>query len=363
MALINGIYIHVIDEDTKTETEASEHSVENGSNITDHIKVKPAVVSLSGKAVNYTAYSSETKTEQKTINAWLSLVKRDGSAFDTMSFDRLSNELLTFYGGADWHDSGDVRYLDENGNVVNCSTAASTGIYAVRFELVMPYASTVRIQNAVKDYCCFNIINKSTTSYNVRDYDADSEATNDFVLSNTYKGQTGRIRTEFTNYDTETSTTNFSEEKSAAWVLDCLKSWLKSGALVTYEGRNYLTNYQIRSLNTSHPNEVTGGAKFDMELREFKGATNSYTAANGAVANGGVQQISQGDNSEVWYEVQLGDSLYNLISQYSNLKRDLAGGTAYTTIDWIMEKNPRAFDNPSDCTTLKAYEKILMGYR
>lgn len=358
MALINGIYIHVTNESVNTEAEASEHSIENGSDITDHIKVNPAEVSLSGKIVNYTAHTAENKTEQKAITAWLNLVKRDGSAFDTMSFDRLNNELLAFYGGANWRNSGDIRYLDENDNVINCNTSESTKVYAVRFEMVLPYASTVRIQNAFKEYCCFNIINKSTTGYNVRDYDADSEVTNDFVLSNTYKGELGRIRTEFTNYDTETTAVSSSEERSAAWVLDCLKSWLKSGALVIYEGRNYLANYQIRSFNSEHPNTVTGGADFSMTLREFKGAANSYTGANG-----GVQQISQGDNSEIWYEVQLGDSLYNLIAEYRNLKRDPIDGTAYTTIDWIMQKNPHAFDNPNDCTTLKAYEKILLGYR
>ncbi len=358
MALINGIYIHVTDENVTSETEASEHAVEKGADITDHIKVNPAEASLSGKIVNYTAYTSENKTEQKSITAWLNLVKRDGSAFDTMSFDRLNNELLAFYGGADWRNSGDIRYLDENDNVINCSASESTKIYAVRFEMVMPYASTVRIQSAFKQYCCFNIINKSTTGYNVRDYDADSEVINDFVLSNTCNGESGRVRTEFTNYDTETNVVSSSEERSAAWVLDSLKSWLKSGALVVYEGRNYLANYQIRSLKTEHPNTVTGGADFSMELREFKGAANSY-----AGANGGIQQISQGDNSEVWYDVQLGDSLYNLISEYRTLKRDPIDGTAYTTIDWIMQKNPHAFSNPDDCTTLRAYEKILLGYR
>lgn len=42
MALINGIYIHVTNESINTEAEASEHSIENGSDITDHIKIKPA---------------------------------------------------------------------------------------------------------------------------------------------------------------------------------------------------------------------------------------------------------------------------------------------------------------------------------
>lgn len=80
------------------------------------------------------------------------------------------------------------------------------------------------------------------------------------------------MRTEFTNYDMETNVISSSEEKSAAWVLDCLKNWQKNGALVVYEGRNYLANYQIRSFNSEHPNTVTGGADFSMTLREFKGA-------------------------------------------------------------------------------------------
>ena len=42
MALINGIYIHVTDENVTSETEASEHAVEKGADITDHIKVNPA---------------------------------------------------------------------------------------------------------------------------------------------------------------------------------------------------------------------------------------------------------------------------------------------------------------------------------
>lgn len=362
MALINGIYIHVTDEKVSRSVDASTHSVESGSDITDHIKPQPTVLSLSGEIVSYTGYTSEDTTEQLTICAWISLVKKDGSAFDTMSFDRLVNELLAFYGGADWVNSGDVRYVDKDGDLINCSVAEGT-VYAVVFEMSMPYASTVRIQNAYKEYCCFNIINKSTTGYNTRDYDADAESTSDFVLSNTYNGERGRIRTEFTNYDIKTDSITASETRTADWVISQLDSWHKSGVLISYEGRNYAGNYQIQAFDSDHPNTVTGGANFSMTIKEFRSAANSYNEGNGNVASGGTQQISQGENSEVWYEVQLGDSLYNLISQYGSLKRDLIDGTQYTTIDWIIQKNPHAFDDVNDCTTLKAYEKILMGYR
>lgn len=387
MALLNGIYIHVTSEELDDDVQASEHSVETGADITDHIKPQAIQLSLEGELVKYTGYISETKTDEKTITAWISLVKKDGSAFDSMSFDRLNNEILTFEGGANWVNSGAVQYIDDNDDLVNCAlgdtvvfgntTVSGSGnvissdgsiltrnkIYAVKFEVSMPYGSTARIQNAYKDYCCFNIINKSTTGYNVRDYDADAATTNDFVLSNTYNGMTGRIRTEFTNYDTETTTTSASETRSAAWIKEYIQSLVHSGALVTYEGRNYLQNYQIRNFHTGHPNEITGGASFSMTLKQFRGANNSYTEQNGTVASGGTQQISTGDNTEVWHEVKLGDNLYNLITQYGNLKRDAIDGIQYSAVDWIMKKNPHAFDDTTDCSTLKAYERILLGYR
>ena len=173
----------------------------------------------------------------------------------------------------------------------------------------------------------------------------------------------GRVRTEFTNYDTETNTTTTSETRSAAWIKEYIQSLEHSGSLVTYEGRNYLQNYQIRNFHTGHPNEITGGASFSMTLKQFRGASNSYTEQNGTVASGGTQQISTGDNTEVWHEVKLGDNLYNLITQYGNLKRDAIDSVQYSAIDWVMKKNPHAFDDTTDCSTLKAYERILLGYR
>ncbi len=363
MALINGVYIHVVDESVDRSMQMSEHSVETGVDVTDHVKPEAVELSLSGYIVSYTNNISESNTEQKTIKAWLSLVKKDGSAFDTMSFERLHNELLTFYGGTYWADTGAIQYIDENGDLINCNVEENSKIYAVKFELDMPYAGTVRIQNAYKEYCCFNIINKNTTGYNVRDYDADSADINEFVLSNTYNGESGRIRTEFTNYDIETTTLERSEEKSAAWVIECLRDWMNSGTLVTYEGRNYIQNYLIKSFQSEHPNEVTGGAKFSMTLKEFRGALNSYNGTDGSISSGGTQQISQGENTEVWYEVQIGDNMYDLISQYSGLKRSPINGVEYTNIDWIMQKNPDAFDDITDCSTLRACTKILMGYR
>lgn len=60
MAFINNIYIHVTDENLDRPIETSSHSVEEGFDITDSVKIKPVALSLSGKIVDY----GETKASQ-----------------------------------------------------------------------------------------------------------------------------------------------------------------------------------------------------------------------------------------------------------------------------------------------------------
>lgn len=52
MALFNGIYIHVVDEEINEEAEITEHPVEQGADITDHTNLKGFTMSLSGKIVD-----------------------------------------------------------------------------------------------------------------------------------------------------------------------------------------------------------------------------------------------------------------------------------------------------------------------
>ena len=41
-----------------------------------------------------------------------------------------------------------------------------------------------------------------------------------------------------------------------------------SGSLITYVGRNAMSNLQITSFSTCHPNSVWGGCTFSMTLKE-----------------------------------------------------------------------------------------------
>lgn len=53
MAIINGLYIHVKDEEMTREVETTSHPVESGIPVTDTVKAKALTISLSGKIVDY----------------------------------------------------------------------------------------------------------------------------------------------------------------------------------------------------------------------------------------------------------------------------------------------------------------------
>lgn len=63
MALLNGLYVFVIDEDVKRGVSISEHPVESGLDITDNVKRNPKVISLSGQIVGKNATQIRDKIE------------------------------------------------------------------------------------------------------------------------------------------------------------------------------------------------------------------------------------------------------------------------------------------------------------
>ncbi len=66
------------------------------------------------------------------------------------------------------------------------------------------------------------------------------------------------------------------EQYNADTIISKIEELYKSGSLIDYKGRNVGGSFQIKSFNTSHPNTVWGGAKFDMELVETRIAKSAY---------------------------------------------------------------------------------------
>jgi hypothetical protein len=76
MAILNGLYIHVVDETLTADVEITSHPVESGIPTTDTVKAKPIVISLSGKIVDY---GSMTATQ---VLAKLNELKNSGSIIE-----------------------------------------------------------------------------------------------------------------------------------------------------------------------------------------------------------------------------------------------------------------------------------------
>lgn len=344
--------------------------------------------------------------EDKDMNAWISIVKKDGSVFDEITLDRVVNDILAFEGESKIEL---VQFFNANGDSLDAFDESQTqyvyhDVLTVNFEAYFPKGGSVRINDSGTDgdnytqFCAISVVNKSTTGYDYRDYDADAsplsptyngenfdqakaafmnETLYTAALSNTYNGETGRIRTTFTNYDDPASENPETDaERTAAWVIEQMEAFMYSGALIRYEGRNLLEDYQICSFETTHPNTINGGAEFTMVIDQFRGAVNSYVAPTAAgsgeyiddaIPGEGVQQIRTGDNKEVWYEVQVGDSIYNLVAaenaEYKNLYREPIDGVQLSAMEWVMAKNPDAFETYGNIESLRAYTSILLGTR
>lgn len=86
MALINDIYIFVESEDVARETSVSSHPVEEGIDLTDHVRRSPLVLSLSGELVG---------SDYEDDIAQLERLQKDGDLVEYTGINILSSALLT----------------------------------------------------------------------------------------------------------------------------------------------------------------------------------------------------------------------------------------------------------------------------
>lgn len=89
MALINDIYVFVESEDVARETTASSHPVEEGIDLTDHVRRSPISLNLAGEIVGG---DYEDDVEQ------LENMQKDGELVEYIGVNVLSNALITKFG-------------------------------------------------------------------------------------------------------------------------------------------------------------------------------------------------------------------------------------------------------------------------
>lgn len=91
MALLNNLYIHVVDENVSNNIESTSHPTEQGIEITDTVKVKPVTISLSGMIVDYGDMKASA------ILSKIIQLQKDGSLIDYSGRNVASNmQIQTF---------------------------------------------------------------------------------------------------------------------------------------------------------------------------------------------------------------------------------------------------------------------------
>lgn len=94
MALLNGLYINVVDENMEDDVEVTSHPVEQGADIADHVNVRGDSLSLSGNIVNTESMAAHEILNQ--IQSWK------------------KNKTLVRYEGRNW---------GENYIIASCATS------------------------------------------------------------------------------------------------------------------------------------------------------------------------------------------------------------------------------------------------
>lgn len=151
--------------------------------------------------------------------------------------------------------------------------------------------------------------------------------------------------------------------RKASDILADLKLLQTSGSIITYTGRNAVSNVQIQSFSTTHPYTNAGGCDFSMTLKEVRFANPAYDPSKNNINNAGTQQIEKGENENVYHTVKKGDCVWALVitGPYKSLEPRYS--KPMDKCNWVMDKNPNAFSRKGDFRTLQIGEKILVGYR
>ena len=149
----------------------------------------------------------------------------------------------------------------------------------------------------------------------------------------------------------------------AADIVARLKALQESGALITYVGRNTLSNLLIVSFPETYVNTNWGGADFSMTLKEVRIAKTAYVAKSATkVTNAGTQQVQKSSQTKVYHTVKKGDTIWTLVTTtYKSLYPKYSN--TMQKCNWVMEQNPSAFSRKGDFGTLQIGKKIYIGYR
>ena len=313
MAIINGLYIHVVDESLERGVEATSHPVEEGVPTSDTVKSKALTIALSGKIVDY----GEMKAAQilGQIKAWMaagSLVTYQGrsiaSSLQIRSFQ--TEHPYTNHGGADF-------------------TMTLTEVRIAKSAYVPQKESdTVREETAKQPENLDIKVGNTVVFIGGPVYEA-SDAT---------KAAATRGR----------STCKVTIISTASWSVHQYHLISSDGGKVY----GWVDKANISGITSTSTSGTTNAGKQQVQSNGSSAVTSAASAAvSGSLAGAGLASLTK-----VWHHVRSGETLSGICAQYSHL-------TPQPTISTVMANNQHAFSTPGVANTLRAGEYLLMGFK
>lgn len=302
IAILNGLYIHVIDEIVEREVDATSHPVEEGVPTSDTVKSQAIKIALSGKLVDYGNMKASQVLGQ--IKAWQasgSLIMYQGrNVFSSMQIRSFqTSHPYTNHGGADF-----TMTLAE----VRIAKSAYVPKKEVEVEKELEAKKPENLDIKVGDTVVF----KGGPVY---------------VASDATKASSTRGRS------------------TCKCTIIATQSWsVHRYHLISSDGGGvygWVDKANIEGVASTSTSGTTNAGTQQVKSSSSSSKTSTSSSSNGV---------------PVKHHVKKGENLAGICRQYQHL-------TPYPRITTVMNNNPHAFTKPGVANTLKTGTYLLMGYK
>lgn len=299
MAILNGMYIHVVDESMEREVGATSHPVEEGIPTTDTVKAKELTISLNGKIVDYDSMKASEVLAK--LRAWQeagTLILYQGrnvaSSMQIRSFE--TDHPNTNSGGADF-------------SMVLKQVRIAKSAYVPKKE------STQKKETAAKKNVTITVGSKVVFKGGPV-----------YVSSDAKKAAATRGR----------STCKVTIISTESWSVHQYHLISEDGGKVY----GWVDKANIEGVEATSTSGKTNAGTQQVKSTTNKKATSTPTSTK--------------EEYPVYHKVKSGDTVYKLVSQYSYLGK---------SVSWVISNSPGAFTRSGDASTLKVGAYLLMGYK
>lgn len=299
MAILNGLYIHVVGESVDRDVDATSHPVEEGVPTTDTVKSKAIKIALSGKIVDYEGMTAAQVLGQ--IKAWQasgSLVMYQGrNVFSSMQIRSFQTDHpYTNHGGADF-------------SMVLTEVRIAKSAYVPKPESEKEKEVAAKAPENLDIKVGDTVVFKGGPVY---------------VASDATKASSTRGRS------------------TCKCTIIATQSWsVHRYHLISNDGGRVYGWVDKENIEGVASTSTSGKTNAGTQQVKSSSSSSKNSSSNGVA---------------VYHHVRSGENLAGICRQYQHL-------TPYPRITTVMNNNPSAFTKPGVANTLKAGAYLLMGYK